>query len=206
MRQKPQREHMEFEEVPLSWNTTDTKKRKEIVSGRDVIARLRYGGKYRLMYVGGVGLSCFLLVVGAITNELESTWYLTLEAMLTCLFVMEVMVQIWLTGVGTYFSQSPSNVFEFSLCVACCAIFGLSVSKRVVRYEFEVVLLSVRYITQLGRLYFMLKTQRAPLSQRKIEIHEYDNPGITRSAPLDDRSPALWTSDEFTNDLFNEVV
>eukprot|EP00754_Rhynchopus_humris_P038565 Rhum_TRINITY_DN21187_c0_g1::Rhum_TRINITY_DN21187_c0_g1_i1::g.173389::m.173389 len=155
------------------------------VTRRDLLQRVRYGPEFQYVYVLAVSLSVVLLLAALICDATVhySGWYVVSEALLMGFFILEVLVHMLLTGPVRYFSQGKENLFEFSLCAACCTTFGLTVNRTAVRVEIESLLLVVRYSTQLARLYYFLKSHRAQqqsgLGQARVEIHVHDNPTIS---------------------------
>eukprot|EP01059_Diplonema_ambulator_P001567 TRINITY_DN11334_c0_g1_i1.p1 TRINITY_DN11334_c0_g1~~TRINITY_DN11334_c0_g1_i1.p1 ORF type:complete len:215 (+),score=75.35 TRINITY_DN11334_c0_g1_i1:32-646(+) len=185
-------------------------RKKEGISLKDLVVRVKFSSSVRLVYIGAVGLTALLMFLSAVTEGAHgSGWYLFGEAVLTLLFVGEIVLQMWLSGPLKYFSQSLTNILEFLLCVSCCMIFGLSLSNRFTRMEFEALLLSLRYSAQLARLYFFYKSQYlASTLQRKVQLHKHDNPAITLPNTLEQPSiPShLWQSDDGADHPLLDVV
>ena len=148
----------------------------------DLIARLRYRSEFQMLYFAAVVLSVVLLLSSLVGDSHihNMSWYILSEAFLTAFFVIEVLTQMVLTGPFVYLARR-SNVLELLLCMACCTIFGLSVSKGAVRIELESLLLLVRYSTQFARLYWFVRNQHQGSPFGRVQLHTHDNPAISIS-------------------------
>ncbi|KAJ9462265.1 hypothetical protein DIPPA_00197 [Diplonema papillatum] len=184
----------------------DETKARTFITLRDLIARLKYSHNLKVIYMAAVVVAAVLLLAAFMTDQVHSGWYIASEFCLTLLFACEVVIQMWITGPSKYL-HTRGNVVELVTCILCCTIFGLSVTHRYARLEIEAALLACRYSAQVARLYFFIKSQRNAPLQRKVILHECDNPAISLSGHAQHPLDSAWgNSDDLSSELLKDIV
>ncbi|RGB32892.1 hypothetical protein C1646_762346 [Rhizophagus diaphanus] len=153
---------------PNTPRTQHSLSRKEIVHG--IANRIIYSRFYTWLYLGMVFLSVFSIVL-SLTNECQTTGFLILEVIINTVMIAEVITRF--LALGKLFWKSIFNTIDIILVILCITTLlfiidgGCSHKGEEV---FDLVLLVLRNIIQIGRLLVVLRKNKRNIKARNATV------------------------------------